>query len=103
MENAFKEVFPDWLDRPLLIITPDMVQKRHQAHGEQHNEARANLAMRYLRAIFNFAMAEYKDADGNPLVLVNPVKKLSETRAWYRVDRRQTLIKADACLPGAKR
>ena len=70
-----------------------MVKKRHQKHGEERSEARANLAMRYLRALFNFAAAEYQDDEGKPLVDINPVKKLSQTQAWYRVDRRQTVIK----------
>ncbi len=93
MANAFKEVCPDWLGKPLTKITPDMVKKRHQDHGEARSEARANLCMRYLRALFNYAIAEYQTADGKPLVDVNPVKKLSQTKAWYRVDRRQTVIK----------
>jgi integrase len=93
MANAFKEVCPDWLDKPLTKITPDMVRKRHQAHGEARSEARANLCMRYLRALFNYAIAEYQTAEGKPLVDLNPVKKLSQTKAWYRVDRRQTVIK----------
>lgn len=110
MANAFKEVCPDWLDKPLTKITADMVKKRHQAHGEERSEARANLAMRYLRALFNFAQAEYQDADGKSLVDANPVKKLSQTRAWFRVDRRKTVIKthelgawvnAALALPGA--
>ena len=93
MANAFKEVCPDWLDKPLTKITPDMVKKRHQDHGEARSEARANLCMRYLRALFNYAIAEYQTAEGKPLMELNPVKKLSQTKAWYRVDRRQTVIK----------
>ena len=48
--------------------------------------------MRVLRALFNFAAANYEVA-GKALVLDNPVKRLSRTRAWFRVDRRETLIK----------
>jgi integrase len=93
MANAFREVCPDWMDKPMVKITPDMVKRRHQKHGEERSEARANLAMRYLRALFNYAIAEYQDESGNPLISSNPVSKLSQTRAWYRVDRRQTVIK----------
>ena len=88
-----KEVYPDWLDKPMTRITPDMVVKRHHDYGQEHSEARANLAMRYLRAIFNFAAAEYTTADGKPIIEGNPVKKLSQTNSWHRVDRRQTVIK----------
>lgn len=49
--------------------------------------------MRVLRAMFNFAAGEYEDEMGKPFILENPVKRLSHTRAWYRVARRQTVIK----------
>ncbi len=84
--------FSDWQNKPLLGITKDMVAKRHRKLGER-SEARANLSMRFLRALFNFAAGEYEDAKGKSLVLENPVKRLSHTRAWYRVERRQTVIK----------
>ena len=93
INRCMKEVYPDWLDKPLSKIHPDMVVKRHQQYGAERSEARANLAMRYLRAVFNFAMAEYEDADGSPIIKANPVKKLSTARSWHRVDRRQTVIK----------
>lgn len=92
MTKALNHACPDWLPLPLTKITPAMVAKRHRTYGTEHSEARANLVMRYLRALMNFAMASYKDEQGRPLVALNPVKVLSETRAWYRVDRRQTLI-----------
>jgi len=99
MAHAFREVCPDWLSKPLTTITPDMVKKRHHKHGEERSPARANLAARYLRALFNFAIAEYPDDEGKPLVAINPVKKLSQTKAWYRVDRKQTLIKPHELAP----
>ncbi len=88
-----KEAFQDWQGKPLLEITKDMVAKRHRKLGEK-SQARANLAMRFLRAIFNFAAGEYENAKGQSLIVENPVKRLSHTRAWYRVERRQTVIKA---------
>jgi integrase len=89
MHDAMKG-FEDWLKKPLLSITRDMIAKRHKVLGEA-SQARASLAMRYLRSIFNFAIAEYTDAEGKPLITDNPVKKLSQTRAWYRVERRRVL------------
>ena len=92
--RCMKEVYPDWLEKPMTRITPDMVVKRHKEYGQAHSEARSNLAMRYLRAIFNFAAAEYTTAEGKPVIDGNPVKKLSQTKSWHRVDRRQTVIKS---------
>lgn len=90
---AFREVCPEWLDKPLVKITAGKVEKQHREHAAR-SKARANVAMRYLRALFNFAAAKYKDSDGEPIIKHNPVKILSEVRAWHRVDRRKTLIKA---------
>jgi integrase len=97
--RCMKEVYPDWLDKPMVRVTPDRVVKRHRDYGENHSEARANLAMRYLRAIFNFAQAEYATVDGKPIIEGNPVKKLSQTKSWHRVERRDTLINAHELGP----
>lgn len=92
-QKVIKSVFPDWLDRPLLDITKDMIAKRHAQYGSTRSESAANLAMRIMRAVFNFAAGQYEDEQGKSLILENPVKRLSHTRAWYRVSRRQTIIK----------
>jgi hypothetical protein len=47
-----------------------------------------------LRAIFNHAWTKYEDEQSNPIILVNPVDRLSQNRGWYEVKPRQTLIKA---------
>lgn len=84
--------FRDWKDKPITEITKDMVESRHALIG-QTSEAQANLAMRFLRALFNFAAGRYEDSKGQPLIQQNPVKRLSQTKAWYRVERRKTYIK----------
>ena len=93
MTQSMNQVFADWLDKPIASITRDMVTKRHRDFGEQ-SQARANLGFRYFRALWNFAHAAYKDDAGNSFIPgENPVKALSELRAWHRVERRQTFIK----------
>jgi integrase len=87
-----ESAFSDWLNRPLAEITNDMVLERHAMLGEEHGPAFANLAMRILRAIFNFAMARYGNTGDAPTINTNPVSSLSQTRSWFRVDRRQTFI-----------
>jgi integrase len=49
--------------------------------------------MRVLRAVFNFAAGKYADERGQSPFAANPVKVLSETKAWARVDRRRSVIK----------
>ncbi|CAL7964378.1 hypothetical protein GAMM_80006 [Gammaproteobacteria bacterium] len=68
--------------------------KRHTTLGNEKGHAYANLAMRLLRALFNFAAGQYEDSQGRSIIVENPVKRLSQTRAWYRIERRQTFIKA---------
>jgi integrase len=91
--RVMRESFSDWQDKPILSITKEKVEKRHKALGER-SLARANLSMRVLRALFNFAMGKYEDSQGRSLIAENPVKRLSQIRCWYRVNRRQTVIKA---------
>jgi len=71
-----------------------MIAKRHTKLGEENGEAWANLSMRVLRALFNFAAGKYEDSQGRSLIPENPVKRLSQTRAWHRVGKRTGHIKA---------
>ncbi|MAM72038.1 MAG: integrase [Gammaproteobacteria bacterium] len=81
----------DWLTTPLSELSKDKVEKRHRALGKK-SKARANNTMRVLRAIFNFAMDRYEDKSGKPIILFNPVSRISSTRGWYEIKRRQTLL-----------
>jgi integrase len=80
-------------------ISKDMVAKRHTKIGVERGKAYANLAMRFLRAVFNFSIAQYEDGSGNAILRENPVVRLTQTRAWYRVERRQTVIKSHQLAP----
>lgn len=92
-KRVLNQVVLDWLNKPLTKITKDMIAKRHTKHGESNSKARANLAMRLLRAIFNFAIEEYQTADGKNIITGNPVKTLSHGKRWHRINRRQSVIK----------
>ncbi len=98
-ERVLNVAFAGWGNKSFLSITKDKVAKHHEKLGKESGEAYANLAMRLLRALFNFAAGQYEDAQGRSLVIENPVKRLSQTRAWYRVERRQTFIKAHELAP----
>ena len=112
MNNAFK----GWKRKRLLDITRDMIKKkysqikkdaesrylRRSKDGglspdkevmEKRGNAQANLDMRFLRSLMNFASGQYEDRNGQPLVKDNPVTVLTKTKSWYRVERRQTIIK----------
>lgn len=93
-DRIMKTVFTDWQKKPITAITKRMVAKRHRELGETRGEHHANLSMRVLRTVLNFAQATYDDGNGRSLLLENPVSVLSQTRAWYRQERRRTVIKA---------
>ena len=90
--RILKTVFKDWCPRAITEINMGMIARRHKKIGEQNGGAYANLSMRFLRALFNFAAGQYEKENGEPLIIENPVKRLSQTRAWYRVERRKTVI-----------
>ena len=91
-DRFMKTHYLDWNNKPITEINKDMIERKHREIGER-SEAQANLSMRFMRALFNFAIGQYEDTAGNPTISDNPVKRISQTRAWYRVDRRQTVIK----------
>lgn len=93
-KNTMRIAFTDWKNKPLLTITKDKISKYHERLGQKHGEAYANQAMRLLRALFNFAAGQYEDAAGRSVITENPVKRLSQARAWYRIERRQTFIRS---------
>ncbi len=97
--QVLSKAFSQWVDRPLVNITKDNVSNLHKKLGKENGEAYANLAMRLLRALFNFAAGQYEDTQGQSLVTDNPVKRLSQTRAWYKIERRQTYIKSYELAP----
>ena len=90
-QRCIKGALSDWLNKPMADITKDMIETRHRKLGET-SVAGANGTMRVLRAIFNFAIEQYEDQKGQPIIQVNPTKRLSKTRSWYEVKPRQTLL-----------
>jgi integrase len=91
-EKAFRTSLEDWRHKQITAITRTMVEHRHRQETEK-SPARANMAMRLLRALFNFAIGKYETAEGEPVVTDNPVMRLNAIRAWNRIDRRRRLIR----------
>lgn len=86
----------DWLSLPVVAITRDMVEQRHielrrTTRQGTSGEAQANTVMHILGTLLNFAAANY-EIDEKPIIVVNPVKRLSHNRRWYQDRRRQTIV-----------
>ena len=91
-QQLIDRAFRDWHNHSLSEITKSMVQQRHRWLGRRNGPHYANNALRLLRALYNFAAAAYDDAEGHPLIPINPVSVLTQTRAWYPKKRRRTVI-----------
>jgi len=114
-QDVFRLYLADWLLRPASEITRDMVKSRHHeiATGkrlrqalkknvsvdgavvkvvdEKPREASADSCFRSLRAVLNYA---FEDEEGI-VPYSNPVNVLSskKRKAWFKIERRRTLVK----------
>ncbi len=86
--------YGDWQDKPISEITKAKVEARHRDLTVNKGPTTANLAGRILRSVINFARIKYERPDGSPLVLNNPVNRLSELRAWNREKPRKRYLNA---------
>jgi integrase len=85
---------PDWLDRELKSITPDMVEARHgtikesvEARGRFNGFATANGVMVALRTLWNY------QADRDETMPASPTRRLK--RSWFAVPRRERHVRAE--------
>ena len=85
----FNSYLIEWSNKELVSITRSMVAGKHTKIGKT-SIYRANATMRLLRAIFNFAMVEYEDSSGVPIILHNPVLKIK--RNWFKESVRKNII-----------
>ncbi|MBC8286372.1 MAG: tyrosine-type recombinase/integrase [Nitrospinae bacterium] len=92
-QKFMSSVFKDWGKRRITDINSDMVSDRHKNLVKEIGKAQANQAFRFMRSLLNYCIAKYRDSDSSPLIKYNPVKILTETRQWAKVNRRQTIIK----------
>ncbi|MGZ8915204.1 MAG: tyrosine-type recombinase/integrase, partial [Methylobacter sp.] len=86
-------LYGDWQRLPVTDITRDAVSKRHKKIGEGRGQAYANLAARTLRSVLNFAIAKYETGKGVSILPDNPVKRIGQTRSWYKVESRTGHLK----------
>jgi len=92
-DRVLRVSLKDWRRQPISRITSQMVLTRFQKLSVDRGEAYANLTMRTLRSLLNFALAQYDDGTGTSVLPNNPVAVLTRTRAWHKSSRRQTVIK----------
>ncbi len=92
-KGVMNNIYSDWQTLPITDITRDAVERRHKKIGAERGEAYANLGSRTLRSVLNYAGAKYETGKGLSILPENPVKRISQTRGWYKVQRRTGHLK----------
>jgi integrase len=102
----------DWLDQPARNITKAMIEQRHADISKRETveikagekvrggnkrvrggKGTADATMRILRAVFNYAIGIYEDADA--IIRTNPVGVLKAIGKWHNLDRRESSVATD--------
>ena len=86
-KNLINSHLESWLDKTLTDITGEMVSHKHLDIAKKNGQAQSNKVMRVLRLLLNY----YGVMTGKPFD--NPVRRLSASRQWFKIERRQTVIK----------
>jgi integrase len=87
----------DWLGMPITLITEEMVQTRHKElsklnHMGTMGHDQANSCMHVLSRLINFANINLPTPDGQPLLSINPVRKLNQNKLWYKASRKELVV-----------
>jgi integrase len=92
--GVMNNIYPDWQKLSITDISRDAVERRHNKVGTERGKAYANLGARTLRSVFNYASAKYETGKGLSILPENPIKRISQTRSWYKVSPRTGHLKA---------
>lgn len=82
IERHVTTTFDAWLKKPITSITREAVTKRFNEmktkglRGNGPAPAQANQSFAVLRALFNYAIREYRKPDGTAIITDNPVEVL---------------------------
>lgn len=82
IERHVTTTFDAWLKKPITSITREAVTKRFNEiktkglRGKGPAPAQANQSFAVLRALFNYAIREYRKPDGTAIITDNPVEVL---------------------------
>ena len=91
IRRHLKTNFTDWADRPIADLSRDAVRKRYTEIGSR-SHAQANQAMRVLSGLVNYARGIYRDSEGQPVILDNPVEVVRDTSIQYADRERDTRV-----------
>lgn len=84
IENCVGWYLDDWRTRQIKDVTPAAVVSRFDRITKEHGESVANVVFRYVRAIYNHAIAATKTNEGVATLPANPVARLSDLKRWHK-------------------
>lgn len=96
IERHVTTTFEAWLKKPMSSITREAVTKRFNevktngTTGSGPAPAQANQGFSVLRALFNYAIREYRRPDGTAIIKDNPVEVLH--KKWAPIKAKTTRI-----------
>lgn len=90
-KQAYNAYISDWHALDLAKISEQKVKERH-SELTIRSPAQADLCMRLIRALFNFAKFQYRTSDGDFIFENNPTSILGAMRLWNNVPRKQSRI-----------
>ena len=105
MRQTFAIHFDDWMERPLKTVTRQEVEERigkvmkdaaersktRVAEGNKPGQAQAHKALRYLRAVFRFAMI-LEDDDGDSPVTYDPTLVVTRKKLLKPLKRKSSYL-----------
>lgn len=97
-KTSLNNVLHSLADKPITEINYAQIAKAHKEY-KVRSTAEADRAMRLLKALFNFAMDEIRDANGLPVIVENPVKKLGKNKQLTTRDRKIRKLETDQVKP----
>lgn len=86
--------FLNWKNRPLVGVSR-MKAKNKFLEMTKRSAAQANQAFRILRALWNYAAAEYRNPDDTPIYGENPVQIISAQKLWNKVQPKNSKVPVD--------
>ena len=86
--------FSDWAKRPLSQVNRAAAKKKFLELSKK-SPAQANQAFRNFRALWNYAIAEYRYPDDSPIFGENPVNIISAQKLWNLIQPKNSKIPID--------
>lgn len=92
-QRIMKTVLADWQNKAMLKINKDMVAKRTVKSALNMVKPMQIYPCAFCAPCLILLLPQYEDGNGHSILRENSVIRITQTCAWYRVERRQTVIK----------